>query len=110
MWMWRNAQITPRSTGTLPPVPSSVQPGLSAMSPLSRIGGCTPSLNCSVIAISTCEYFRAGQRLDVLLREVRVMRRDFDGKRVLLLRFEHLRDVGAADRAQRFARHHALLV
>ena len=107
------------------------------MSPLSRIGGCTPSLNCSVIAISTCVYLRAGpstrtrsmrpfgptmrelflagilaglrevgvlgelmaraeQRLDVLLREVDVMRRDLDEKRLLLLRLQHARDVGAA--------------
>ena len=36
--MWRKAQMTPRSTFTLPAVPSSVQPGVSAMSPLSRIG------------------------------------------------------------------------
>ena len=100
------------------------------MSPLSRMGGCTPSLNCSVIAISTCVYLarrpehahaldaalrpddgelllagklaglrevgvlgelmpRAEQRLDVLLREVDVMRRDFDEERLLLLRLEH---------------------
>ena len=53
---------------------------------------------------------RAEQRLDVLLREVDVMRRDLDEKRLLLLRFEHARDVGAAQRAQRLARHHAFLV
>ena len=38
------------------------------------------------------------------------MRGNFDQKRLLLLRFEHARDVGAAQRAQRFARHHSLLV
>ena len=38
------------------------------------------------------------------------MRRDLDEKWLLLLRLEHLRDVGAAERAQRLARHHALLV
>ena len=52
----------------------------------------------------------AEQRLDVFLREVNVMRRNFDEKRLLLLRFQHARDVGAAQRAQRLARHHALLV
>ena len=35
----------------------------------------------------------AEQRLDVFLREVDVMRRDLDEKRLLLLRFEHARDV-----------------
>ena len=38
------------------------------------------------------------------------MRRDLDEKRLLLLRFQHARDVGAAQRPQRLARHHALLV
>ena len=52
----------------------------------------------------------AEQRLDVFLREVDVVGRDLDEKRLLLLRFQHARDVGAAQRAQRLARHHAFLV
>ena len=88
-----------------------------------------PSLNCSVMAISTCVALRAGpstrtrsmrplgptrvtfswqanwpgcdrslcgvklvaraeQRLDVFLGQVHVVRRDLDGNRLLLLRFE----------------------
>ena len=38
----------------------------------------------------------AEQRLDVFLREMNVMRRNLDEKRLLLLRFQHARDVGAA--------------
>src|SRR6478672_7078376 len=121
--------MTPRSSFTLPAVPSSVQPGVSAMSPLSRIGGWTPSLNCSVIAISTCEYFRVGPRtrtrsirpfgpmmagaeesFDVLLLEKNMMGGDFYQKRTLFLRFERAHDVRPAQRAQRFAGHHAFLV
>ena len=149
--MWRNAQMTPRSTFTLPVGPSSVQPGVSAMSPLSRIGRMHAELELlghrdldlrvfarrpehahaldPALRPDDGELLLAGilaglrevgvlrelmplaeQRLDVLLREVDVMRRNLDEKRLLLLRLEHLRDVGAADRAQRFARHHALLV
>ena len=39
---------------------------------------------------------RAEQRLDVLLREMNVMRGNLDEKRLLLLRLQHARDVGAA--------------
>ena len=53
---------------------------------------------------------RAEQRLDVLLREVNVMRRHLDEKRLLLLRLQRARDVGAAKRAQRLAGHHPFLV
>ena len=52
----------------------------------------------------------AEQRLDMFLREMNMMRRDLDQKRLLLLRLQHTRDVRAAQRAQRLARHHAFLV
>ena len=52
----------------------------------------------------------AEQRLDVLLREVNVMRGNLDEKGILLVGFDHTRDVGSAQRAQCFARHHAFLV
>ena len=38
----------------------------------------------------------AEQRLDMFLREMNVMCRDLDEKRLLLLRLQHTRDVGAA--------------
>jgi hypothetical protein len=61
------------------------------------------SMLCELVAL-------AEQRLDVFLREVNVMRRDFNQKRLLFLGLERACDVGAAQRAQRLARHHAFLV
>jgi hypothetical protein len=52
----------------------------------------------------------AEQRLDMLLREVNVMRRDLDEKGLLFLSFEHVHDVRSAQRAQRLAGHHTFLV
>ena len=110
-----------------------------------------PSLNCSVMEISTWVALRVGpstrtaldaafgpddrellltriraglrevavpgqlmactkQGLDVLLREVNMMRGDFDEKRVASVRFRYAFEVGTAQRAQRLAGNHLLLI
>src|SRR5262245_34604914 len=48
--------------------------------------------------------------LNVRLLQVNVMRRNFDEKRLLLLCLEDASNVRAAQRAQRFTRHHPLFI
>src|SRR5262245_36984614 len=52
----------------------------------------------------------AEQRFDVFLCEMNMVRRNLDEEWLLLLCVQYARDVRAAQRTQRFARHHALLI
>ncbi len=53
---------------------------------------------------------RAKERLDVFLREVDVMRGDLDENRLFPVRLQHVGEIRAAQRAQRLAGDHPLLV
>jgi hypothetical protein len=68
------------------------------MSPLSRIGGWTPSLNCSVIAISTCVYLRVGRARDALDAAFRPR----DRQLLLARELAGLREVGVLDELMPF--------
>src|SRR3954468_13553317 len=53
---------------------------------------------------------RAEERLDMFLGEVNVVSGHFNQKSLLLLCFQHLREVGTAQSAERFAAHHPLFI